>query len=76
MPQTGIENAIRELDGEKKRIQEMISMLRGLYGNPGARPRAKRRRLSPEARRRISLAAKKRWAKMRGPKKKSAAAKQ
>lgn len=71
MPQTGIENAIRELEQERKRIQEMISMLRGLYGNPGAGPRAKPRRLSAEARRRISLAAKKRWAKIREAKKKA-----
>ena len=60
MAESGVEAAIRELERERKKIVRVISMLKqirpGTYGNPARR----RRRLSAEARRKISLTAKKR----------------
>jgi len=68
---SGIESAIKELRREQSRIQEAITMLKRI--RPGAnsasgssvRRRGRRRRLSADARRRISEASKKRWATMR-----------
>jgi len=68
----GREAAIHELQREVKRIQEAIAMLRRIQGQRSARdPVAKRgrKRLSAQARRRISEAAKKRWAAQRAAKK-------
>ena len=63
--ESGVEAAIRELEREQKKIRGVIAMLKRIRqahnrvsGNPGRR----RRRLSAEARRKISAAAKKRWA--------------
>jgi hypothetical protein len=80
MPQTsGVQNAIRELEQEQQKIEEAISMLKSIHsqrssGGESSAPaaprgtRRKRRRLSADARRRISEAAKKRWAALRGSK--------
>jgi predicted phage gp36 major capsid-like protein len=71
---SGVENAIRELQQEQKRIQDVITMLKRIHSqraamaSGGARPR---KRLSAKARRRISEAAKKRWAALRSVKGKS-----
>jgi hypothetical protein len=67
MAQSGVENAIRELEQEIKRIRDVISLLRRI------RPQAKSagsRRLSVAARKRISRAAKRRWAARRASQKK------
>ena len=73
MAQSGVENAIRELEQETKKIREAIAALREFRPQAGAAGGRKRRgrRLSAEARGRISLAAKKRWAALRASKKKS-----
>ena len=68
MQSSGVENAISELEQEEKKIREVITMLRKIHAQrspvavAGKRPR---RRLSAKARRRISEAAKKRWAALR-----------
>ena len=68
MQTSGVENAISELEQEEKKIREVITMLRKIHAQrspvavEGKRPR---RRLSAKARRRISEAAKKRWAALR-----------
>ena len=73
MQLSGVESAIRELQGEVKKIQKVISMLsrnrtqRSVVGQGKGRGR---RRLSAAARRKISLAAKKRWAALRASKRK------
>lgn len=62
MAESGIDVAIRELEREQKRIREAILMLKRIRpGGSNPSPRG-RRRLSPEASRKISVAAKKRWA--------------
>ena len=73
MQPSGMESAIRELQGEVNKIQKVISALRRIQkqravAGPG-KGRA-RRRLSAAARRKISLAAKKRWAALRASKRK------
>jgi len=74
MQLSGVESAIRELQGEIKKIQKVISALRRIQTRHstivGQRKGRGRRRLSAEARRKISLAAKKRWAALRASKKK------
>lgn len=71
MQSSGVENAIVELEREVKKIQEVITSLRRIHvqraavAKGGKRPR---RRLSAKARRRISEAAKKRWADLRAVK--------
>jgi len=71
MQPSGVEGAIRELEGDVKKVQQVISMLkriqsqRAVRGNGSARSG---RRLSASARRRISEAAKKRWAALRAAK--------
>ena len=71
MEGSGVEAAIRELERERKKIAGVIAMLKrirpGVSGNPVPR---RRRRLSAEARRKISVAAKKRWAARRASKRK------
>jgi len=72
MQSSGVEAAIQELQREVKRIQDAITMLRRIQAQRSARgPVAggKKRRLSAQARRRISEAAKKRWAAIRAAKK-------
>ena len=71
MQATGVDAAIRELEQEVKRVQEAIVMLRKIQGQRGTRAGAGSggiRRLSPQARKRISEAAKKRWAAYRARK--------
>ena len=67
---SGIESAIKELRREQSKIQEAITMLKrirpGVNSASGSSARRRgRRRLSADARRRISEASKKRWAAMR-----------
>ena len=65
MQLSGFESAIRELQGEEEKIQKVISMLKRILKQRSVAGPAKghtRRRLSAKARRKISLAAKKRWA--------------
>ena len=72
MEPSGVEAAIHELEREVKRVQEAIAMLKKINAQRGTRGVAVkrgRRRLSAQARRRISEAAKKRWAALRATKK-------
>ncbi|MBI4458607.1 MAG: hypothetical protein HY648_00940 [Acidobacteria bacterium] len=72
MQPSGVEAAIRELEQDVKRVQEAISMLKRIHAqraNKGLGNSRPRRRLSAQARRRISEAAKKRWAALRTAKK-------
>ncbi|MBI3895816.1 MAG: hypothetical protein HY313_07770 [Acidobacteria bacterium] len=72
MQPSGVEAAIRELEQDVKKVQEAISMLKRIRAqrteNGAGRSRG-HRRLSAQARRRISEAAKKRWAALRTVKK-------
>ncbi len=75
MPASGIDGAIRELQLELERIQGIISALKSLRPgiSPGKRTRrGKRKRtgrkLPQAARKKISMAAKKRWAAQRAAK--------
>ena len=74
MQSSGVESAIRELQGEVKKIQKVISTLRRIQTRHstlvGQGKVRRRRRLSAEARRRLSEAAKKRWAARRASKRK------
>jgi len=73
MQVSGVEAAIRELEQDVKRVQEAISVLKKIQAqrtnNKGLGSRRGGRRLSAQARRRISEAAKKRWAALRAVKK-------
>ncbi len=74
MPATGIDAAIRELQHEHERIQGVISALKSLRRGSGPGKRTRRgihtgRKLSEAGRRRISIAAKKRWAAIKAAKK-------
>ena len=71
MQSSGVDAAIHELESEVKRVQEAIAMLRKIQAQRGAQTRTagrKVRRLSAQARRRISEAMKKRWAALRAKK--------
>lgn len=71
MQPSGVEAAIHELEREVKRVQEAIAMLRKIQSQRGTRAGTagrKVRRLSAQARKRISEAAKKRWAAHRAKK--------
>lgn len=66
---SGVQNAIHELEKEAQKIHEAITLLKkfqaqrtGAAATPNSRPQ---KRLSASARRRISEAAKKRWAAFR-----------
>ena len=68
----GVEAAIYELERDVKKVQEAIAMLKRMQGQrsaPDTVAKRGRRRLSAQARRRISEAAKKRWAALRAAKK-------
>ncbi len=74
MPATGFDAAIRELQREQETIQGIISALKRLRPGSGPGKRTRRgkrtgRKLSQAARRRISIAAKKRWAAIKAAKK-------
>ncbi len=74
MQPSGVDAAIHELEREVKRVQEAIAMLRRIQAQRGSRAATggrKIRRLSAQARKRISEAAKKRWAALRAKKTKS-----
>jgi len=65
MQPSGIESAIQELQRDVKKVQEAIAMLRRIQKERVARGVAivrKRRKLTAKAKRRISEAAKRRWA--------------
>ena len=71
MQSSGVDAAIHELEQEVKRVQEAIAMLRRIQAQRGSRVGAagrKVRRLSAQARKRISEAAKRRWAALRAKK--------
>lgn len=71
MQPSGIDAAIRELDRDVKRLQEVIATLKRIQAErvaKGLGGQRARRRLSAKARRRISQAAKKRWAALRASK--------
>jgi hypothetical protein len=71
MQSSGVQAAIHELEREVKRVQEAISMLRRIQAQRNSNNSAsgrKVRKLSAQARRRISEAAKKRWAALRAKK--------
>ncbi len=73
MQPSGVESAIRELQGEVKKIQKVISTLKRIQTRHSVVGQGKgrgRRRLSAKARRRISEALKKRWAALRASKRK------
>jgi hypothetical protein len=71
MQPSGVDAAIHELEKEVKKVQEAIGMLRRIQAQRGthALPAGRKvRRLSEQARKRISDAAKKRWAASRAKK--------
>ena len=71
MQPSGVDAAIHELEKDVKRVQEVITMLKRIKAqrsSTGVNSKRGRRRLSAQARRRISEAAKKRWAALRGSK--------
>jgi len=57
---------IAELEAERERLDEAISALRGGKRGPGRSRNGRRHRMSAAARKKISEAAKKRWAKLKG----------
>jgi hypothetical protein len=72
MQPSGVDSAIQELERDVKRVQEVIGMLRNIRSERLAKSNGNGRnpgRLSAAGRRRISLAAKKRWAAVRAAKK-------
>ncbi len=74
MPTTRFDAAIRELQHEQERIQGVISALKSIFPGSGPGKRTRRvkrtgRKLSQAGRRRISMAAKKRWAAIKAAKK-------
>ena len=72
MQSSGVDAAIQELEREVKRVQEVIGMLKNIRADRSSQVSGKARkagRLSAAGRRRISLAAKKRWAAVRAAKK-------
>ena len=67
MQPSGVESAIRELEKEAGKIQDAIGMLKKIQAErsaktAGGKAKGGRRRLSAKARKRISEAAKRRWA--------------
>ena len=71
MQASGVQAAIHELEREVKKVQEAISLLRKIQVQRSSQPGSdgrKPRRLSAQARKRISVAAKKRWAALRAKK--------
>jgi hypothetical protein len=68
MQSSGVQAAIRELEGDVKRVQEVLGMLKKIQSARVAKSLGAPsggRRLSAKARKRISEAAKKRWAAFR-----------
>ena len=71
MQPSGVDAAIHELEKDAKRVQEVISLLKQIKAQrsaAGVSGKRGGRRLSAKARRRISEAAKKRWAALRAVK--------
>ena len=72
MQSSGVDAAIQELERDVKRVQEVIGMLKKIRTERSSQAAGKTRKagnLSAAGRRRISLAAKKRWAATRAAKK-------
>ena len=72
MQSSGVDAAIQELERDVKRVQEVIGMLKKIRVERSSQTVGNSRRagkLSAAGRRRISLAAKKRWAATRAAKK-------
>ena len=72
MQSSGVDAAIQELERDVKRVQEVIGMLKKIRVERSSQTVGNSRRagkLSAAGRRRISLAAKKRWAAARAVKK-------
>ncbi|MGH9413783.1 MAG: hypothetical protein ACRD0Y_08575 [Terriglobales bacterium] len=67
-----ISKAIQDLEDQKRRIDSAIRILRELDHNGVASGLAGTHRLSPEGRRKIAEAQKRRWARERVAKKKTA----
>ena len=65
MALSGVEAAIRELEREQKKIRDVILMLKRIRPQSADQRGRLGERLSARARRRISEAAKKRWAALR-----------
>jgi len=73
MQSSGVNAAIVELERDVRRLQHIIGILKGMKANRSYQAGSsgfKVNRLSAAGRRRISLAAKKRWAEARAAKKK------
>ncbi|MBI3933850.1 MAG: hypothetical protein HY316_04105 [Acidobacteria bacterium] len=71
MQSSGVDAAIHELERDVKRVQEVIRILKKIRNDRSPQVAANRRKtrgLSAAGRRRISLAAKKRWATARASK--------
>jgi hypothetical protein len=58
---TNIQGILSQLRSERDRLNQAIAALQGISGNGNSR--SSKRVLSPDARRRIAAAQKKRWAK-------------
>jgi hypothetical protein len=72
MKRSDISSVIQNLETEVERMQQAIDILKSIDGGRTAKVTLKapvRRRLSPQARKRISQAAKRRWAAVRAAKK-------
>ena len=72
MQSSGVDAAIQELERDVKRVQEVIGMLKKIRADRSPQAVGNARKvghLSAAGRRRISLAAKKRWAAARTAKK-------
>ena len=63
---SAISQAIRELEKERERVEGALRTLRGLAAVGGA---SRSRNISPEGRRRIAEAQRRRWARARAGKK-------
>ena len=66
---SGVSKAIKELEGQKLRIESAIRALRSFHSGGAGNKIVGTRKMSPEGRQRIIEAQKKRWAKVRAAKK-------
>jgi len=66
---SGISKTIKELEGQKARIEAAIRALRSFHSGSAGTRTGGSRKISPEGRQRIIEGQKKRWAKVRADKK-------
>ncbi|HUX66585.1 MAG TPA: hypothetical protein VMV31_03765 [Terriglobales bacterium] len=66
---SGISKAIKELEGQKSRIETAIRVLRSFHSGSAGTRTGGSRKISSEGRQRIIEGQKKRWAKVRAAKK-------